>query len=184
VAVVCDGNADRVLRGGQGEKNNDTQQEHNIVCFRYGSIHYYVDAATSCALSRIGMVLGVDVTHGMKIIHRGKVIYPNNTNIDDLTEELLSISSLDISKKRKKPSMMVVIGMQKRQLYSTKTNSNAAVVGVKDIVFAIVSMLTPRSLWSNMWWGLVWTINTTKSLLGGVCLFVQSMLYPPQHRDD
>jgi len=181
VAVICDGYADKVLRGRQGE--ND-MHEQKIICFRYGAIQYYLSlkstsssiSATSCALPRIEMALGVDVKHGMKIIHKGKVIYPN-TNID-LTQELLSISSLDIAKKRKKPSL-VVMGMRKRQMYSKGTNSTA-VVGVRAIVFAIFRMLTPRSLW----WGFLWTINTTKSLLGGVCIFLHSMLYPPQHRED
>ena len=192
VTVVCDGNAaDKVLRGGpHGE--NDAQEQ--VVCLRYGPIHYYLSlqylslqstssriTATSCALSRIGGVLGVDVKHGMKIIHNGKIIYPDKTN-NDVSEKILSISSLDIAKKRKKPSL-VVIGIRKRQLYSQGSKSNAA-AGVKGIIFAIVSMLTPRSLWSNMSWGMGWTINTTKSLLGALYLFAQSMLYPPQHRDE
>jgi len=184
VTVVCDGNAD-ILRGGHGE--NDAQEQ--VVCLRYGPIHYYLSlqstssriTSTNCALSRIGVVLGVDVKHGMKIIHNGKIIYPDKTN-NDVSEKILSISSLDIAKKRKKPSL-VVIGIRKRQLYSQGSKSNAA-AGVKGIIFAIVSMLTPRSLWSNMSWGMGWTINTTKSLLGALYLFAQSMLYPPQHRDE
>lgn len=187
VAVICDGNAaDRVLRGGQ------SSQEQKIVCLRYGPIHYYLslkstsssrNTVTRCALSRIGVVLGLDVKHGMKIIHKGKVIYPaaDKTN-NDVSEEILSISSLDISKKRKKPSL-VVMGVRRRQFYSKGAQSNV-VVGVKDIVFAIVSMLTPRSVWIKTSCGLGWTVSTTKSLLGGVCIFVQSFLYPPQHNRD
>eukprot|EP00985_Skeletonema_marinoi_P020380 scaffold12097_cov107-Skeletonema_marinoi.AAC.3 len=157
VTVVCDGNAaDKVLRGGHGE-NNEQEQE--------------VDRS----------VLGVDVKHGMKIIHNGKIIYPDKTN-NDVSEKILSISSLDIAKKRKKPSL-VVIGIRKRQLYSQGSKSNAA-AGVQGVIFAIVGMLTPRALWSNMSRGIGWTINTSKSLLGALYLFAKSMLYPPQHRDE
>eukprot|EP00984_Skeletonema_dohrnii_P009819 scaffold3783_cov126-Skeletonema_dohrnii-CCMP3373.AAC.3 len=190
VTVACDGNAaDKVLRRGHHGENDKQEQ---VVCLRYGPIHYYLSlqstsprttaTSCSCTLSRIGGVLGVDVKHGMKIIHNGKIIYPDKTN-NDISEKILSISSLDIAKKRKKPSL-VVIGIRKRQLYSKGSKSNAAAAGVQGIIFAIVSMLTPRALWSNMSWGIGWTINTTKSLLGGLYLFAQSMLYPPQHRDE
>ncbi len=188
MTVICDGNANRILHAGEGE--NDEQK---IVCLRYGPIHYYLSVqsttssrltATSCVLSRIGVVLGVDVKHGMKIIQNGKIIYPDKTtNNDDVSEKILSISSLDIAKKRKKPSL-VVIGMRKRQeVYWKGSKSNGTAVEVKDILFALFSMLTPRSLWTHISWGMGWAINTTKSLLGGLYLFAQSMLYPPQHRD-
>jgi len=188
VTVVCDGNAaDRVLRG---EPHGENDAQERVVCLRYGPIHYYLSlqstssriTATSCALSRIGVVLGVDVKHGMKIIHNGKIIYPDKTN-NDVSEKILSISSLDIAKKRKKPSL-VVIGIRKqRQLYSQGSKSNAA-AGVQGVIFAIVGMLTTRALWSNMSRGIGWTINTSKSLLGALYLFAKSMLYPPQHRDE
>jgi len=183
VVVVCDGNAETVLRAGKHE--NDAR-EQKIVCLRYGPIHYYLSlqstssrVSPSCALSRIGAVLGVDVKQ-MKIIHNGKIIYPDKTNNNDVSEKILSISSLDIAKKRKKPSL-VVMGIRHRQVHSKGSISNAA-IGVKDILFAIVGMLTPRSLWNSISWGMGWTINTTKSLLGGLYLFVQSILYPPHHR--
>jgi len=190
VTVICDGNADRALHAGKGE--NDVK-EPKIVCLRYGPIHYYLSiqstssrmTAASCALSRIGVVLGVDVKHGMKIIHNGKIIYPDKTTNNEMmmtSEKILSISSIDIAKKRKKPSL-VVMGVRKRQMQWKGSKSNGAAVGVKDILFALFSMLTPRSLWTNLSWGMGWIINTTRSLLGGLYLFVQSMLYPPQHRD-
>ncbi len=189
MTVVCDGNADRVLHGRIGV---DDVKEQQIVCLRYGPIHYYLSSqstsssrmmtASSCALTRIGVVLGVDIKHGMKIIHNGKIIYPDKTTNNDVSEKILSISSLDIAKKRKKPSL-VVMGVRKRQVQWKGSKSHGTAVGVRDILFALVSMLTPRSLWTNISCGMGWTINTTKSLLGGLYLFVQSMLYPPQHRD-
>ena len=186
VMVVCDGNADRLLRKGKDEIDVEEQQ---FVCLRYGPIHYYLSLRssssripTSSALSRIEAVLGVDVKQ-MKIIHNGKIIFPDKTNSNqDVSEKIVSISSLDIAKKRKKPSL-VVMGVRKQQAYSKGSISNAT-VGVKDILLAIVSMLTPTSLWRNISWGMGWTINTTKSLLGGLYLFAQSMLFPPQHRNE
>lgn len=176
VAVVCDGNADRILC------NNGQGNQHPVVTFRYGPVHYFLSlksyssrfTAASSAISRIGLVLGVDAKQGMKIIYKGKVIYPDKTN--DVSEEIISISSADISQKRKKPSL-VVMGVRTRSL-----NSNAA-EGLNGFVrIALVSLSSPRTLWSYMTWGLLWTLNMTKSLVTGVSIFVQSMLYPPEHR--
>ena len=185
VTSVCDGNADRVLH--QMQEENDGR-ERKIVCVRYGPIHYYLSLQSSSsrlaprrALLRIGEVLGVDIKNGIKIIHNGKIIYPGDNTSNDISDKILSISSLDIAKKRRKPSL-VVMGMRKQKLYANKNTSSMA-FGIKDLFIATVSLLTPGSLLRFISYGFGWTINATKSLLRGVFLFVQSILYPPQHRD-
>jgi len=183
VAVVCDGNAARALcPDGEGESSHE--EEQTIIYFRYGAILYYLSlpksssssrfSGTSNAISRIGAVLNADVKH---IIHKGKVIYPDKTNNDDVLEDIIiSISSTDISQKRKKPSL-VVMGVRK-QTYLKKTEGNTG------IVMAVIGLLSPRSLFSFVTWGFVWTINATKSLGTGMWIFVQSMLYPPPQRSE
>jgi len=183
VAVVCDGNAARALcPDGEGESSHE--EEQTIIYFRYGAILYYLSlpksssssrfSGTSNAISRIGAVLNVDVKH---IIHKGKLIYPDTTNNDDVLEDMISISSTDISQKRKKPSL-VVMGVRK-QTYLKKTEG-----GSTGIVMAVVGLLSPRTLFSFVTWGFVWTLNATKSLGSGVWIFVQSMIYPPSQRSE
>lgn len=184
IAVVCDGNAARALcPDGEGESSSDV-----CLSFRYGAIHYYLSLPKTSsssrfsrqynAISRIAAVLNMDVKH-MKIIHKGKVIYPDKTNNDDVSEDIIiSISSADISQKRKKPSL-VVMGIRK-QTYLKQTAEG----GSKGILMAVIGLLSPRTLFSFVTWGIVWTLNATKSLGSGVRIFVQSMLYPPSQRSE
>ena len=114
----------------------------------------------------------------MKVIHKGKVLYPDNSgkddNSDEISEQLLDISSADLTNRRKKPSL-VVMGL--RQQKSAVANNGSTYY---DVFFSIARWLTPRQLWNMMTSGCKWTFHTTASILGGICLFVRSLLYPPQ----
>lgn len=151
------------------------------------------------ALDRIGSVMSMDVKNGLKVrdnchprdiltgvnheaasplqvIYRGKVIYPDNggenVSSDDISDQLLDISSADLIHCLKKPSL-VVMGL--RQQSSALRKSYA-----RNVLFNVVTRLTPRYIWKLITYAFRWTIHTTKSLARGVCLFVTSILYLPR----
>ena len=131
--VICDAKSSTYLEKEKTQNNaatemvNDapTDNEGRIVTFRYGTTVYFLWVSSLSSgrkantLDRIGLVLGMDVNNGMKVIHKGKVLFPDlakkNESPDDISEQLLDISSADIIHRRKKPSL-VVIGLRSGQL--------------------------------------------------------------------
>lgn len=113
----------------------------------------------------------------LQIIHKGKVIYPDSKlSMHDSSEQILNISSSDLIHQRKKPSL-VVMGLRQSNHVQ---NSNSNVFSFHDLLFAVSGRLSPRYLWNTTTWGLKWTMHATFSLLSGLCLFIQSILFPPQ----
>ena len=194
--VICDAKSSTYLEKQKTQNNaatemlNDapTDNEGRIVTFRYGTTVYFLWVSSLSSgrkantLDRIGLVLGMDVNNGMKVIHKGKVLFPDlakkNESPDDISEQLLDISSADIIHRRKKPSL-VVIGLRSGQL-SNKNLMGKQTTTTTTILYSIGSMFTPWYIWNAFQCSFVWTYRTTKSLLGGIYLFVKSLLYPPQ----
>ena len=81
----------------------------------------------------------------------------------------LDITTADILHKRKKPSL-VVMGLRRQTKTMEKKQSTTN-------MYTIASKLNPITL---IRFGLQWTFYTTKSVFGGLFLFVYSLLYPPQ----
>ena len=191
--VICDAKSSTYLEKLKTQHYTTTEmvndaptEEGRIVSFRYGTTVYFLWVSSlssgreANALNRIGSVLGMDVNKGMKVIHKGKVLFPGytqkNESSDDISEQLLDISSADMIHHRKKPSL-VVIGLR----YSQLSNKNSmGKQTTTNILYSIGSMFTPRYIWNAITYSFFWTFQTTKSLLGGIYLFVKSLLYPPQ----
>lgn len=204
-SVVCDANSSKYLlrqRAGSqcNEKNEAGTPDSDggrIISFRYGPTSYFLwvhstppsptssyysklfSSAKGNALDRIGSVLGMDVKTGLKLIHKGKVIFPETSGKKEsystdeiISEQLLDITSTDLIHKRKKPSLVVMGLRQPANAMSGKSTTN--------ILFGIVRRLTPSYIWNMTTWGVRFTFRTCLSLLGGIGLFVRSILYPPQ----
>ena len=194
--IICDAKSSTYLEKQKATTQNiaatemlndaPTDKAGRIVTFRYGTTVYFLWVSSETSgrkantLDRIGLVLGMDVNKGMKVIHKGKVLFPDlakkNESPDDTSEQLLDISSADIIHCRKKPSL-VVIGLRSGQLSNNKSMGKQT---TKSILYSIGSMFTPWYIWNAFQYSFVWTYRTTKSLLGGIYLFVKSLLYPPQ----
>lgn len=194
VGVVCDGISSSYLlqQTIDTTSNSDSKGENEgrVVSFRYGSVVYhlwvhsivaksYLGSSRSSkrnnALVRIGCVLGIDTQNGLKVIHKGKVIYPTKskkeTTIHDISEQILDISHSDNIRQRQKPSL-IVMGSREQTLNDRWGNSSDQ----RSIVYTVVSRLTPCYLWSFARWS--W--QTSLATFGGVYLFVKSIFYPPQ----
>ncbi|KAL7481450.1 hypothetical protein ACHAW6_007132 [Cyclotella cf. meneghiniana] len=192
------------------DENDTKTKEGRIVSFRYGAIsyHLWVESTSSSqsslssnpeldrlaggtkrnALERIGSVMGMDVHNGLKVIHKGKIIYPANQkttteSINDASEQLLDISTTDFIHRRKKPSLVVMGTRHTLSTYDSRAVQSTSAIGCRrtlsSVLSAVVISSFPRNLWRNVSCGIRWTWNTASAILGGVCLFVQSVLYPP-----
>lgn len=112
----------------------------------------------------------------LQVIYKGKVIYPGNAEKNessgDISDQMLDISAADLIHRLKKPSL-VVMGLSKQKQSTAVAKNN---LSISTLVYSVVGMLTPTSIISLVRWGFQFTV----SLVGGVCLFVRSLLYPPQ----
>ena len=101
------------------------------------------------------------------------MIYPDNAgkneSSDDISEQMLDISSADLIHRRKKPSL-VVLGLRQQ----------TTAVAVRNNYAGIVNRLTPWCLWNVLTCGFKWAIHTTTFLVGGIHLFIRTILHPPQ----
>ena len=189
--VVCDIISSAFLINHDGASINNNNGR--VISFRYGNISYYlwVHSTESIqsssyyskrafsgrkrtnALHRIGDVLGIELKN-IRVLYKGKILHPNteSESLDDISEQLLDISTADILHKRKKPSL-VVMGCRKTKTIEKKQST-------ANILCTIASVLNPLFLLNLMTHGLCWTFQTTKSVFGGLYLFVNSLLYPPQ----
>ena len=195
VKVVCDGISSAFLIS--QTINHDGALDNNngrVISFRYGNISYnlWVHSTESIqsssyyskrgfsgrkrtnALHRIGDVLGIELKN-IRVLYKGKILHPHtkSESLDDISEQLLDISTADILHTRKKASL-VVMGLRRQTKTMEKKQS-------KTKMYTIASKLNPITLiWNVMRFGLQWTFYTTKSVFGGLYLFVYSLLYPPQ----
>lgn len=194
--VICDGLSNAQLAILQSNADDADEADDNngrIICFRYGATLYYLwvnakpiqslflfsgSTKESNAIHRIGTVLGMDVNK-MKLIHKGKVIYPTTgeSSADLISEQLFDISSADIIHHRKKPSL-VVMGLRKQQI-TTAMRTQQQQPSKSNTIDTIASLLSPWYIFQLITIGFSWTFSTTKSILGGVVLFAQSILYHP-----
>ena len=189
--VVCDIISSAFLINHDGALDNNNGR---VISFRYGNISYYLwvystesiqsssyyskrafsGRKRTNALHRIGDCLDIKFTN-IKILYKGKILHPStkSESLDDISEQLLDISTADILHKRKKPSL-VVMGLRRQIKTMEKKQSTTK-------MYTIASKLNPITLiWNVMRLGLQWTFYTTKSVFGGLYLFVYSLLYPPQ----
>lgn len=202
---ICDSMSSMAISRRINAQNNTHGSEGDggggrIVSFRYGTIVYalwvkspqqisssytsiFRDRKGENALDRIAHVLGMDVKSGLKVIHRGKIIYPHagksgtaikNDSTDEISEQLLDISDDDIIHRRKKPSL-VVMGLRIQT-----TSSDMRTSTISDMIFSVVRMITPWYMWNKMACGFRWTFSSVSSLFGGIIVFFRSILYPPQ----
>jgi len=178
----------------QDGASNNNKNKGRIISFRYGNISYYlwVHSTESIqsssyyskrafsgrkrtnALHRIGDVLGIELKN-IRVLYKGKILHSStkSESVDDISEQLLDISTADILHKRKKPSL-VVMGLRRQTKTMEKKQSTTN-------MYTIASKLNPITLiWNVMRFGLQCTFYTTKSVFGGLYLFVYSLLYPPQ----
>eukprot|EP00804_Cyclotella_cryptica_P013551 CCRYP_012911-RA/>CCRYP_012911-RA protein AED:0.05 eAED:0.05 QI:208/1/1/1/1/1/2/1186/324 len=193
---------------------NDTKtKEGRIISFRYGTIsyHLWVESTSSLqslsskhvfdrlaggikcnALTRIGTVMRMNVHNGLKIIHKGKIVYSGNNatahSIDEASEQLLDISTADLLHRRKKPSL-TVMGLREplssndcSQVIQSKSNNGCGSMLRFRSVEIILS--SSRFILRNVIWCIRWTWNAAFTILGGVYLFVRSVLHPPQMTTD
>jgi len=185
--VVFDGISSAFLINHDGASNNNNGR---VISFRYGNISYYLwvhstESIQSSSyyskrafsgrkrtnvLHRIGDVLGIELKN-IRVLYKGKILHPNikSESLDDISEQLLDITTADILHKRKKPSL-VVMGLRRQTKTMEKKQSTTN-------MYTIASKLNPITL---IRFGLQWTFYTTKSVFGGLFLFVYSLLYPPQ----
>lgn len=191
--IICDGLSNAQLARLQSNAYDADVNNGRIICFRYGATLYYLwvhakpiqsslfrgRKESNDAIHRIGTVLGMDVNK-MKLIHKGKVIYPTGESSADLiSEQLFDISSADIIRHRKKPSL-VVMGLRKQQITTAMwTQQQQQQPSQSNTIYTIASLLSPWYIFQLITIGFSWTFSTTKSMLGGVVLFAQSILYPP-----
>jgi len=197
--VICDSFASsffmRQCRPDESNEDGESDPcEGRIVSFRYGTAIYFLwvhssppssyysklfNSRKENALDRIGSVLGMDVKNGLKVIHKGKVIYPANAKKKesscDISEQLLDISSTDLIHHRRKPSL-VVMGLREKTTAVRYSN----IPNARSTIRKIANILTPWYIWSLMACGIEWTLRTSTYLVGGVWLFIRSILYPPQ----
>lgn len=185
---------------GSDSSTDDGNSGGRIVSFRYGTNVYFLWVASppqlsssyttlfhgrngGNALNRIAQVLRVDIKNGMKVIHKGKIIYPHsgknsvsshNNSMNDISEQLLDISASDIIHRRKKPSL-VVMGLR---INTSDMRRNTT--PLSDVIFSVTRQITPWYIWNNMVCGFRWTFRSFSSLLGGVWVFFRSILFPPQ----
>lgn len=133
--------------------------------------------------------LYIDTISSVQVIHKGKIIHPDNkkTNTEstnDVSEQLLDISTTDFIHRRKKPSLVVMGTRQTLSTYDSRAVQSTSAIGCRrtlsSVLSAVVISLFPRNLWRNVSCGIRWTWNAASAILGGVCLFVQSVLYPPR----
>ena len=186
--IICDGLSNAQLARLQSNADEADDNNGRIICFRYGATLYYLwvnakpiqssllfsGRKESNAIHRIGTVLGMDVNK-MKLIHKGKVIYPTGESSADLiSEQLFDISSSDIIHHRKKPSL-VLMGLRKQQITTAMWTQQQH----PSKSYTIASLLSPWYIFQLITIGFSWTFSTTKSILGGGVLFAQSILYPP-----
>lgn len=159
-----------------------------IVAFRYGKQMYrltvpFNDTNTSSwrnrivsggssssspctAQDRIAQVLGMRLSNNLKILHKGKVLYPDpKSSLKDVSEHLLDISKSD-GLKKVKPSLVVMGTQIGKELHINQT-------------MGWFGMLT---------WGVSFVFRSFVHLLGGAFLFFRSILPSntdqPQNRDD
>lgn len=190
-SIVCDANSFRFLTQ-QCKPNENASDEGRVISFRYGTVSYYLWVKSSPlsyskffsygrrqnAIDRIACVLSMNL-RSMRIINKGKIIYPdtskgtNSVSVDDISEQLLDISSADLIHRRKKPSL-IVMGLRQ------PTTAAVGYYGLAmNVLLSIAKRLTPWHLFNMATWAIQCTFRATVSLMGAISLFVRSLLYPP-----
>ena len=176
VSYVCDKPASRAL-------SNSESDTASVFCFRHGAISYFLSSQNSCrATTRIANVLNIDERR-MKIILRGKVIHPRtrkNGNIEDVSEQILSASKLDIIQHKKKPSL-VVMGSSRNSRSDLGPISGSSLAAT---MLSFASFFAPSSLLNLTVSFMGKMLNCTATVCGAGWLLVKSIIYPPNRRDE
>jgi hypothetical protein len=129
------------------DSHTDTSPEAQMICFKYGKQFYRLSHDTRfwfrtgrLSQSRIATVLNIH-RKSLKIISKGKVIYPDHTKSEqELSQTILTISALDKSK----PSLVVMgtrVGSELRNLHQYPY-----VVGVLTWMVSVVYGVCYQSL--------------------------------------
>ncbi len=80
------------------------------------------------AQDRIGTVLGIDSKLNMKVLCKGKVIYPNkDIPPQQISQKLIEISKSDQNEKRRSPSL-VVMGTRKGEVFVQKSSKKSWII--------------------------------------------------------
>lgn len=179
VCPVCHGSIGTITDGIAA--SGTLQQKVDVVSFRYGKHNYYLSVPSSSkkgwfgqkrnvtAQERIASVLGMNMkSGGLKILHKGKVICPNpKRSAEEISRQLIELSHAPAGKKGGKP-ILVVMG----------TRSGDEVMSAPGTASSSYWML------SLVRWGIVFLLNTTRNILGGLVLFAKSLFIMPAAPSD
>ena len=188
VCPVCHGPIGTISDGIAA--SGELREKVDVVSFRYGKHNYYLSVPSSSekgwfgqkrnvtAQERIASVLGMNIkSGGLKILHKGKVICPDSKrSAEEISRQLIELSHAPAGKKGGKP-ILVVMG----------TRSGDEVMSAPGT--ASSSYREGRML-SLVRWGIVFLLNTTRNILGGLVLFAKSLFIMPaapsdgRNRDD
>jgi len=154
-----------------------------VVCFRYGKQNYFLSVPSSSsgasawsifkkastAQDRIAYVLGMSTKNGgLKILHRGMVLYPNTKrSASEISNQLIDLSKS--SCKGAKPSLVVMGTRSGKEVTSAPGTASHS---YRAVFFSLFQ------------WGITFLFNTTRSVIGGIFLFAKSLFILPAHQDD
>ena len=188
VCPVCHGSIGTITDGIAA--SGTLQQKVDVVSFRYGKHNYYLSVPSSSekgwfgqkrnvtAQERIASVLGMNMkSGGLKILYKGKVICPDRKrSAEEISRQLIELSHAPAGKKGGKP-ILVVMG----------TRSGDEVMSAPGTAS---SSYREEGMLSLVRWGIVFLLNTTRNILGGLVLFAKSLFIMPaapsdgRNRDD
>jgi len=155
IRFICDGVSNAHLLAvvkSTGESNpvgqcSSFNESHDFICFKYGKHAYYLALkkndrenvitrifsifrktdVTSLAQERIADVFSLNPRTGLKILYKGRVIYPDKfCSSCDISQKIITISKADLHDViRKKPTLVVMgtrIGMEIKNELSSEKN--------------------------------------------------------------
>lgn len=173
IGTICDGIA----------ASGKLREKVDVVSFRYGKYNYCLSVPSSSekgwfgqkqnvtAQERIASVLGMNMkSGGLKILHKGKVICPDpKRSAEEISKQLMDLSQAPAGKKGGK-SKLVVMG----------TRSGDEVMSAPGTA----SSSYRKGMLSLIRWGIVFLLNTSRNILGGLVLFAKSLFIMPAAPSD
>ena len=173
IGTICDGIA----------ATGKLREKVDVVSFRYGKHNYYLSVPSSLekgwfgqkrnvtAQERIASVLGMNIkSGGIKILYKGKVICPDpKRSAEEISRQLIELSHAPAGKKGGKPNLVVMGTRHGDEVISAPgTASSSHREGMLSLVR----------------WGILFLLNTTRNILGGLVLFAKSLFIMPAAPSD
>ena len=165
------------------------REKVDMVSFRYGKHNYYLSVPSSSekgwfgqkrnvtAQERIASVLGMNMkSGGLKILYKGKVICPDpKRSAEEISKQLIELSHAPAGKKGGKPNLVVMGTRSGDEVMSAPGTASSS---YREGMLSLVR------------WGIVFLLNTTRNIFGGLVLFAKSLFIMPaapsdgRNRDD